>query len=105
MKKIKKIEQVNHLNYPDEKGKVFCRRFHKIRKMDLDGKFWNECVNCKMLAGSVQGEGVECLWNDEGDYVYRCYDPKEELLRVSKLIDKKVLKKINPDSVKREKKE
>lgn len=89
----KQVQKVNHLNRPDDKGRVYCKKLNKIRTMDA--QFWDVCTTCPMFSGTVQGEGVECTWDEPADYYsVKVFDPKEELLRVSKLIDQGVLKKL-----------
>lgn len=53
----------NHINIKDENGQVYCRRLDSV--VTLNGAHqasW--CVSCPMLAGSAQGDGIECYWND-----------------------------------------
>jgi len=75
------LSPLNHLNYGNS-GKIYCRIRHELIK-SLDS-----CYDCSLLAGSLQGEGVECHWDDvlSGGFM-RFDDPKRELLRVSNLID------------------
>ena len=56
--------RVNHLNYVSEdSGKVYCRKRNKVVELN-DNQFSNHCSSCPMFAGSLQGEGVECVWTD-----------------------------------------
>lgn len=88
------IKEVLHLNFADEKGKLFCKKKDKVVKKapQYDG-----CWECPYLFGSLQGRGVECLWNDVAakteDTVKDIHNPYDEFSRVSKLIDKGILKK------------
>ena len=87
------MENVNHINYPDEKGQIYCRRLNKIIKLTSDGKFWETCQSCPMFSGDYQGMGVECSWKDTTEgYSEYVSDPLKELLRVSRSIDSQVLK-------------
>lgn len=88
-----KKEVVNHFNYLDENGNIFCKRQDKVLTIASN---YNNCNDCPYLFGSLQGQGVECKWEDIpapspcGRYVY---DPQEELVRISKLIEDKIIKK------------
>jgi hypothetical protein len=76
---------VNHLNYFMKNG-VYCRRMHEIVNT-LDG-----CRSgCDLLAGSLQGDGVECYWKDVVDSLFYVHDPQKEFNRVDSLIKKGVL--------------
>lgn len=87
------LENVNHFNYVTKSGKVFCKRQNRVRKITPEYK---GCDKCPYLFGSLQGQGVECMWEDIkpdspfGNYVY---DPQEEYLRVSELITNGILEK------------
>ena len=78
----------NHLNHMDENGKVYCKKLNFVETL---GDLWNpHCFNdCGRLSGSVQGEGVECQWDDD-DYDYpwvHIHDPYAEFARVNLLGD------------------
>ena len=70
---------VNHINYPVE-GRIYCRKVHNVvcfnmRHVNL------HCSSCDLFAGSAQGEGVECYWEDPRADVYTPHivtDPYEE---------------------------
>lgn len=87
-----RLEPVNHFNYTDTHGKIFCKRQGKVRKLSV-----NLCSDCPYLFGSLQGQGVECMWEDivppPSPCGYYVQDPQEEFVRVSGLIDEKILKK------------
>lgn len=78
-----------HQNYFNEKGEVYCKRLNKLITN------LNKCGDCEMCVGSLQGQGVECYWQDvvNDTYMVTIEDPTEELMRVSKLIDSKLIKK------------
>lgn len=79
------MQLVTHQNFLDEKGKVYCKKQHKVMK--LNPKCCSDCEHC---VGSLQGEGVECRWKDDYEFpIVSVKNPKEELLRVSKLIHNK----------------
>lgn len=87
------LEAVNHFNYVTKSGKVFCKRQNRVRKIVPEYK---DCDKCPYLFGSLQGQGVECMWKDikpPSPCGYYVYDPQEECLRVSELIAKGILKK------------
>lgn len=81
-----------HLNYVSEEteNKIFCKREHKIIDANYD-----KCDDCPYLSGSLQGNGVECQWDDPDakDPFVPVYEPQKELLRVSKLIDDKKIER------------
>lgn len=88
------MEVVNHVNYPDDKGRIYCRRLNKVIILDSEGKFWETCQVCPMFEGDYQGEGVECRWNDTMEsYSEYVSNPTKELLRVSRDIDSNKLEK------------
>lgn len=84
--------QTTHQNVFDPKDGFYCKKLHKLVK-DFDN-----CGKCSYLTGSMQGMGVECTWDDDsiasdGEGILTVNDPRQELLRVSKLIDSKVITK------------
>ena len=74
----------NHINYPDFQGNVYCRKDNVIMNMDKSGKFWSKCVKCPMFAGTYQGEGIECTWDDPDakSYIQYSDDAKSEFIRM-----------------------
>lgn len=84
------MEKINHINYPDKNGKIYCRKRNKVVKMNSE--LWENCISCSMFNGSYRGDGVECLWEDDIDDYY-VSDPVKEKLRVSKDIDSRKQKK------------
>lgn len=79
---LNSLSPLNHLNYGNSGG-VYCRVQHSnVNNLDA-------CHDCPLWSGTLQGEGVECCWDDVlGDGFMQFIDPKRELLRVSNLIDK-----------------
>lgn len=70
---------------------VFCKKDHKIEKLSA---ILEQCSYCPYIYGSLQGEGVECGWEDVVDVPFwTVSSPQEELLRVSKLIDENIVPK------------
>lgn len=53
------LELVNHFNYMDRNGQIFCKRQDKVRKV---APKYKGCDDCPYLFGSLQGMGVECMW-------------------------------------------
>lgn len=87
------LEMVNHFNYMTKGGEIFCKRLDKVRKVAPEYK---GCDDCPYLFGSLQGMGVECMWEDVpplSPVGLEVRDPQEEFTRVSRLIGEKVLKK------------
>jgi hypothetical protein len=50
---------INHLNYPDDEGRVYCRARNAITEIGAA-----DCFNCPLYYGSMQGMGVECMYSD-----------------------------------------
>ena len=87
------LEMVNHFNYMDRNGQIFCKRQDKVRKV---APKYKGCDDCPYLFGSLQGIGVECMWEDVpplSPVGLEVRDPQEEFTRVSRLIDEKILRK------------
>ena len=87
------LELVNHFNYMDGNGRIFCKRQDKVRKV---APKYKGCDDCPYLFGSLQGIGVECMWEDVpplSPVGLEVPDPQEEFTRVSRLIDEKILRK------------
>ena len=87
------LELVNHFNYMDGNGRIFCKRQDKVYKV---APKYKGCDDCPYLFGSLQGIGVECMWEDVpplSPIGLEVRDPQEEFTRVSRLIDEKFLKK------------
>jgi hypothetical protein len=85
------VNDVVHQNYYDNTNKIFCKRLHNI----VDGdEILSTCDTCPYLSGSLNGSGIECEWEDDFKSVFMSVkDPTAEMLRVSKLIDNKVIRK------------
>lgn len=100
MMAIKKIPHINHIsghiNFLDgnsKKFEVYCRRFHKVYAPSTE-----DCQSCPYYAGFAGGYGHECVWEDcvpvEDTTVDIAWDDRyNELIRVSPLIDKGIIKK------------
>lgn len=58
--------KINHINIANSEGEVYCRLLDKIVTLDENHQK-NYCGKCKMYAGSAQGNGVECEWDDVRD--------------------------------------
>lgn len=55
--------RVNHLNLADEAGEVYCEKVGQVVPMN-DGFMSEQCSDCQYFNGHMQGEGVECLYED-----------------------------------------
>lgn len=80
-------------NYPKSDREIFCKKLHKITEPDYE-----DCINCAYFAGTAMGHGIECKWEDvidvyEDEKVIIHDQVRDEFKRVSKLIDKGILKK------------
>lgn len=54
------MSNVNHIQYPDSYGRVYCKAYNDIVKLDFD-----RCIDCIYFNGDYQGNGVECLYEGE----------------------------------------
>lgn len=81
-------------NYPSSDREVYCKRLHTVKEPETQ-----DCVGCPYFGGLMQGYGHECVWEDDvpttfdDEQVVDWADRNKEFLRVSRLIDKGVLKK------------
>lgn len=84
-------ENINHINYPDASGNIYCRMENALIKYDIE-----HCSKCPLMSGSAQGKGVECYYYDA---VFKTQiepivdTPNNELMRISQLIDRKIVDK------------
>jgi hypothetical protein len=78
------MKEVIHQNFFTNNGKIFCKKLNKVIDMDI-----NNCDDCEMCVGSLQGAGVECLWEDEDKHypIMAVTDPVKEQMRVAKSSD------------------
>lgn len=82
-----------HFNYADSSNSIFCKASNAYVKNDMTQG--QKCIQCPYFVGALQGEGAECRWDDPDattDVVY-VENPTQELFRVSRLIDNKMIKK------------
>lgn len=67
--------KTNHINYPNKNNEIYCKKTDSMLKLDKKGLFWRGCFNCSMFAGTYQGNGVECCYEDNSDSpVVMCYN-------------------------------
>lgn len=69
----------NHINLPDGNDNIYCRKRDKV--VEFTNVHQSQyCNSCEMFAGSAQGDGVECTWNDprEGAGLRIVKDPAKE---------------------------
>jgi len=52
-------EKINHLNYPDEQNRVYCRVANEILSLTE-----TKCHDCPLWYGTLQGMGTECFYVD-----------------------------------------
>ena len=77
------MKQVIHQNFFTKEDKIFCKKLNKITDIDVD-----RCSSCEMCVGSLQGLGVECLWedNDECYPILAVTDPMQNFLILRSLL-------------------
>lgn len=85
---MKELKFVVHQNYVTDKlGTVFCKKNNMVEKLT---DITSQCCECSYFYGCLQGEGVECGWEDVVDVPFwSVTNPHEELNRVSMLITEK----------------
>ena len=57
------MKPVNHLNYFSSGGMIYCEKEQDV----VEGTpeyYEKHCMNCPFLAGHLQGEGIECTYED-----------------------------------------
>lgn len=54
--------KINHLNIPDENDEVYCHKAGEVVKFDTPQM--EMCATCPLFGGTIQGNGIECYWND-----------------------------------------
>lgn len=83
------IGQVNHINYPDEDGYIYCRKHNKIMQVDS-----TTCKLCQCFNNLINNKRVECYWTDympEPQEICQVENPDEEFKRVNWLIEKQFI--------------
>ena len=88
------IEAINHLNYPDNDGCVYCRTSHGIKPLAATACFSGG--GCPLCYGSLQGEGVECFYSDIVNdtapmLAITVKNPRRKLERITELINKRLI--------------
>lgn len=78
---------------PESSYEVYCKKLHTI-KVPTE----NDCTNCPYFSGLLQGYGHQCNWEDivpveTTELDIQPSEKQKEFLRVSKLIDRGLLKK------------
>ena len=76
------MKTINHVNYKDQDGNIYCCLRNKIVKLD-DQQRQTFCNGCSMFAGTAGGKGVECMWDDmrNVDDPHIVTDPLQEFFR------------------------
>ena len=87
------INDLVRLKAPESSYEIYCKRFHTI-KIPTE----NDCNNCPYFSGLLQGYGHQCNWEDivpveTTELEIPSSAKQKEFLRVSKLIDRGLLKK------------
>ena len=92
------LERISHVNNVGEKNIIYCKKLHALTKVNKLPCLSSE--GCDYFESIGQGECVICNWKDEplkGGKIFKIINgevgAREELVRVSKLIDEKILKK------------
>lgn len=80
-----------HQNVAEENGLHYCKKYNKLVKN------FHGCSHCDHFFGTLQGQGVECQWEDDvpkGSPSYMTViDPRREIARVNNLMEKGSVKK------------
>lgn len=76
------MKTVNHINYMDQEGQVYCCLRNKVVKLDEQQRE-QFCKGCSMFAGHADGRGVECVWEDSRHISepFIVLDPTKEFIR------------------------
>ena len=80
--------------YPSSDREVYCKKLHKVTE-----PLEKDCYNCPYFGGVMQGYGHECVWDDDVESTFdyeklvKHDDRNKELARVSRLIEKGILKR------------
>jgi hypothetical protein len=57
------MEIINHINYTDQNDHIYCCLRNRVVKLNQQQQE-QFCQGCKMFAGTADGRGVECAWED-----------------------------------------
>lgn len=64
------MKKINHLNYYRHGLNIYCERHHAM--VQANERFVRDnCALCEMFNGHLQGQGIECLYEDS------LYDPEK----------------------------
>jgi len=80
-------ERINHLNYPDNQNRVYCRAVNEILSLAE-----TKCCGCPLWYGTIQGMGTECCYvnlvsvNNDA-LALPVADPKKQYALINKLMD------------------
>lgn len=83
------LTEINHINYPDQNGKIYCRKRNKL--VDIGT---TSCMLCKGLRSMLNDNSIACCWMDilpENENMFTVLNPAEEYHRVNWLIDKQLI--------------
>ena len=99
-KPIRHINFIGHeinqslADYPESDREIYCKRLHTIKEPDEE-----DCLNCPYFGGMGQGTAHECVWEEPVDISSELIryipheDRQKEMLRVSQMIDARVIQK------------
>ena len=91
------LERISHVNNIGEKNIIYCKKLHSLTEVNKLPCFSD---GCKYFESIGQGECIICNWKDEplkDEGIFKIVNgdkgAREELVRVSRLIDENILKK------------
>lgn len=87
------MAKVNHINIVDENGNVYCRLRNLVVEFD-EYHQENFCSNCPMFAGTAQGEGVECEWEDDRPNIENPYMVTNAFLEYQNIVTHEAKKQL-----------
>lgn len=80
-----------HQNIAGSDGLHYCKKYNKLTTN------FRACSKCGYFFGSLQGQGVECNWEDDvpedASSYMTIHNPKDEIARVNNLMDKGSVKR------------
>jgi hypothetical protein len=85
------MTMIHHLNVVDPEGQIYCCLRNRVVPLNEyhKAKF---CSGCKMFNSDLQGQGVECVWDDQ-----RMVENPHVVLNPHKEWKSNQTRKINPE--------
>lgn len=70
---------INHMNLANEDNEVYCCLRNRVVTADREHKN-TFCLGCQMYQGDLDGQGIQCSWEDDRKLVNPCTitDPYQE---------------------------